>query len=281
MSNVSTITQAPPSPPKQASLIQIMASKYNMDPVAFSNAVKKTAMPGNATNEEFAAFMMVAHQYHLNPILKEIHAFPKKGGGIVPVVSIDGWVSLINQHPQLDGIAFEMHYDDKKVLLACTCVIHRKDRSVPTTVTEYLSECYRSTDPWKMKHRMLRHKALIQCARYAFGFSGITDEDEGDVIANARDITPIVPPSPPAANFVAPVQSIETLETVDSETGEIETTDHPLLASVRERLDKCTSNGAVFAVGDSLGGEFKTAPDDVKRAIKDAIALREEELANG
>jgi len=25
---------------------------------------------------------------------------------------------------------------------------------------------------------MLRHKALMQCARYAFGFSGIVDEDE-------------------------------------------------------------------------------------------------------
>jgi hypothetical protein len=25
---------------------------------------------------------------------------------------------------------------------------------------------------------MLRHKALIQCARVAFGFSGITDEEE-------------------------------------------------------------------------------------------------------
>ena len=50
-------------------------------------------------------------------------------------------------------------------------------------MTEYYSECVRSTDPWKMKHRMLRHKALIQAARYAFGFSGIYDEDEGAKIA--------------------------------------------------------------------------------------------------
>ncbi|MCL6229905.1 recombinase RecT [Bartonella bilalgolemii] len=29
---------------------------------------------------------------------------------------------------------------------------------------------------------MLRHKAVIQCARYAFGFSGIYDEDEAERI---------------------------------------------------------------------------------------------------
>jgi hypothetical protein len=48
-----------------------------------------------------------------------------------------------------------------------------------------------------MKHRMLRHKALIQCARYAFGFAGIYDEDEGAKIAEMRDITPTERPTPP------------------------------------------------------------------------------------
>jgi hypothetical protein len=37
---------------------------------------------------------------------------------------------------------------------------------------------------------MLRHKALIQCARVAFGFAGIHDPDEAERIANAIDATP-------------------------------------------------------------------------------------------
>jgi hypothetical protein len=42
-----------------------------------------------------------------------------------------------------------------------------------------------------MEHRMLRHKATIQCARVAFGFSGITDEDEAvNTPGIARDVTP-------------------------------------------------------------------------------------------
>jgi hypothetical protein len=63
--------------------------------------------------------------------------------------------------------------------------MYRKDRKHPVTVTEYLSECKRTTEPWKMEHRMLRHKALIQAARYAFGFAGVYDEDEArNIIEN-------------------------------------------------------------------------------------------------
>lgn len=176
-------------PNRQSSLLAVMAARYHMDPQTFANTVRKTAMPSSATNEEFAAFMMVAKEYNLNPILKEIHAFPKKGGGIQPVVSIDGWVSLINQHPQLDGYSFEWTNDAKGEPISCKCIMYRKDRKYPVVVEEFLSECIRPTDPWKMKHRMLRHKALIQAARYCFGFSGVMDEDEAN-FASMKDVTP-------------------------------------------------------------------------------------------
>jgi phage recombination protein Bet len=188
--NQVTETAAPQAQSRQSSLLAVMAERYHMDPQTFANTVRKTAMPSNATNEEFAAFMMVAKEYNLNPILKEIHAFPKKGGGIQPVVSIDGWVSLINQHHQLDGYTFEWTNDSKGEPISCKCIMYRKDRKHPVEVEEFLSECIRPTDPWKMKHRMLRHKALIQAARYAFGFSGVMDEDEADRIAAMKDITP-------------------------------------------------------------------------------------------
>jgi phage recombination protein Bet len=191
-------------PPKQASLIQLMAAKYSMEPAQYANAVKKTAMPGNATNEEFAAFLMIAHEYNLNPLLKEIYAFPKKGGGVAPMVSIDGWVNIINSNAKLEGFSFEVHHDDKNNLVACTCTMKRKDRSMPTVVTEYLAECIRNTEPWKMKYRMLRHKALIQAARYCFGLSGIYDEDEARD-QEMKNITPANAPARPVMqDFVNP-----------------------------------------------------------------------------
>lgn len=187
---------------ERRSVTAVLAEKYNMDAQAFEVTVRETCSPKGRdsralTKAEFGAFMVVANEYGLNPLTKEIYAFPAKGGGIVPVLSIDGWVSLVNSHKQCDGFEFEMEHDDKGALVACTCKMYRKDRSKPVAVTEYLDECIRPTEPWKMKHRMLRHKAMIQAARYAFGFSGIYDEDEGATIADMRDITPKTPPAPP------------------------------------------------------------------------------------
>lgn len=185
-------------------LLVELADKYGLQPSEFSATVRSTCGMGKATAEEFAAFCMVAKEYDLNPLLKEIYAFPAKGGGIVPIVSIDGWVNLVNSHPACDGFEFDFEHTEDGTLISCTCRMYRKDRNRPVTITEYLNECIRSTDPWKMKHRMLRHKAMIQAARYAFGFSGIYDEDEGSKIAELRDVTPQkssappVPPKPPA-----------------------------------------------------------------------------------
>lgn len=178
-----------------------MSARYGMEPAAFEATVRATCMPADKngrvpTREEFAAFLLVAREYKLNPITKEIYAFSGKGGGVVPIVSIDGWANLINSHGQLDGMTFEMHHDEEGNLVACTCRIYRKDRAHPVEITEYLSECIRNTEPWKMKHRMLRHKSLIQCARYAFGFAGIYDEDEGAVIAERIQAPAKTPPKP-------------------------------------------------------------------------------------
>jgi phage recombination protein Bet len=174
---------------KGPSALSVMAAKINVDPAKLLQTLKSTVFKG-ASDDELLALVVVANTYQLNPLLKELYAFPAKGGGIVPVVSIDGWVSMVNNHPQMDGMEFDEHYSEAGRLEAITCKLWRKDRNRPIMVTEHLSECKRNTEPWKMEHRMLRHKALMQCARYAFGFSGITDEDEAADTPGLRDVTP-------------------------------------------------------------------------------------------
>lgn len=143
--------------------------------------LKNTAFKGNVNDSQMTALLIVANQYGLNPWTKEIYAFPDRQNGIVPIVGVDGWARILNENPQFDGIEFDL--DDEK----CTCRIYRKDRSKPISVTEYMSECYRDMGPWKTHpKRMLRHKAMIQCARLAFGFTGIYDQDEADRIAEAQ-----------------------------------------------------------------------------------------------
>lgn len=156
-----------------------LAKQFNIqgDPQELVQTLKATAFKGNATDAQFNALMIVSTQYGLNPFTKEIYAFPDKNNGITPVVGVDGWARIINSHPQFDGMEFTADAESS------TCKIYRKDRNHPTTVTEYLSECRRETPPWESHpRRMLRHKAMIQAARLAFGFGGIYDEDEAQRI---------------------------------------------------------------------------------------------------
>lgn len=161
-----------------------LATRLDMgDGTGLIDTLKATAFKGQVTDAQMTALMVVANQYGLNPWTKEIYAFPDKNNGIVPVVGVDGWSRIINEHPQFDGIEFEQ--DDE----ACTCIIYRKDRSRPIKVTEYKSECGRGTGPWQSHpKRMLRHKAMIQCARLAFGYGGIYDHDEAERIVEATTI---------------------------------------------------------------------------------------------
>lgn len=204
------------------SIIMTMAQRYEIDADELNHVIQATIMPPNATQAEFLALLMVANVYKLNPMTREIYAFPKKGGGIVPVVSIDGWIRIVNERPDLDGFEFEEHNDDNGKLVSVTCKIHRKGRTLPIVVTEYLDECIRQTEPWKMARRMLRHKSFIQCARYAFGFSGIYDEDEGLDMSGGSSGSRrgnMQTPKPPGSDL--PAHDAVTGEIIDAEVRDV------------------------------------------------------------
>jgi hypothetical protein len=192
--STTAITKTPATPPAKPGVMNALAAKLDCDPAKLLPMLKKTAFATCKTDEEFMAMCMVANTYNLNPILKEVYAFPSKGGAVVPIVGVDGWIKIMNSHPQFDGIEFEETND------ACTARIYRKDRAHPISATEWLAECVGTTEPWKRwPRRMLRHKAMIQCARLAFGFAGIYDEDEGRRIAEAHEAEIIAAAEPPKA----------------------------------------------------------------------------------
>jgi phage recombination protein Bet len=177
-----------PASTKRSQLLKA-AERWGMEPAAFEATVRATCGCAGATREEFAAFLLVANEYGLNPITREIYAFPKKGGGIQPIVGIDGWMKMANASDKFDGLTVEFAHDENGKLVSATATVYRKDRTHPVVVTEYLVECQRGTDPWKMAHRMLRHKAAIQAIRYAFGFAGVMEPDEAEAIID-RDARP-------------------------------------------------------------------------------------------
>jgi len=218
MSNTETqVVSAPAESQRKASALAVMASKISVEPAKLLQTLKDTVFQ-KASDSELLALVVVSNEYGLNPFLKEIYAFPAKGGGIVPVVSIDGWIAMMNRQPSFDGIDFEFKDSPDGKPISCTAKISIKGRQNPVSVTEYFEECFRATDPWKqMPRRMLRHKALIQGVRVAFGFSGIRDEDEANDMKKA-DAREIPSPSVPVNRFEESATT-EELATDASEEG--------------------------------------------------------------
>lgn len=170
-------------------IFTVFGKKYGVEPKAVHSLLAETAFrqlyERVISEAEMVALLVVAMTYNLNPFTREIYALFDERERVVPVVGVDGWLRIINAQPDFDGMEFG--YAEKEIKNTVSqgcpewieCSIFRKDRAHPTVVREYLVENYRETSQWNTKtRRMLRHKTMIQGARYAFGLVGIFDPDE-------------------------------------------------------------------------------------------------------
>lgn len=202
------------------SLLERMATQYGLDAKIFQSVLLKTVFPQDkaVTMEQLAMFCGVAHNYGLNPLLREIYAFPAQNGGIVPVVGYDGWVTIIQRKKDYDGCEYEHIWEDGEVgkaLIGCTCKIYRKDFTRPISKTVWFNEVRRDTAQWKQKPIwMTELKALIQAARLAYGFGGIYDPDEAENILEMQAQAKVVPRHEPVALPQAKVEVPETPELI-------------------------------------------------------------------
>jgi phage recombination protein Bet len=272
---MNAVVQATPKPLPAASVLVRMATRYGVEPEKMLHTLKETAFKGSVSNEQMMALLVVADQYQLNPWTKEIYAFPAQGGGIVPVVGVDGWSRIINSDPQFDGMDFEEGpLNPQSIPTWIECRMHRKDRSHPICTKEYFDEVKRETGPWKSHpRRMLRHKAMIQCARLAFGFVGIYDEDEGERII---DVTP--PPKIDPRGDLSNVdwklrdQHVEAMKAIIDEHGADEKavaeklrehvdTDHDGTGALRQEYELFT------AVNDKLAADGVITKQLLKRYL--------------
>lgn len=264
----------------KGALLARFAEKFGVDKLKVGEILKATVFkqpkgkngvpPEEISNEQLAALLIVADQYGLNPFTKEIYAFPDKQKGIVPVIGVDGWNRIMNDHPAMDGIEFrysetmvKADADAKDCPEWVEVVIYRKDRNHPIVVREYLDECYRKafdgqygkvTGPWQSHtRRFLRHKALIQGARIAFGFSGVYDEDEAQAISEARlvNMTQDMPAAietkavkaKPKAQPTMPEPDLATLARFNELAGQLPDADIDLLGEFVEATAKANGVG--------------------------------------
>ena len=300
--NTAVVTEvaAPSAPAQKQSALARIAARYNVSQPRLLETLKNTAFKtgkdGQAiTDEQMTALLIVADQYNLNPFTKEIYAFPDKRGGIVPVVGVDGWSRLINSNPNHDGIEFTFGppISDKIDLPEwCECTIYRKDRTRPTVVREYMVECKRTTDPWQSHpRRMLRHKAEIQCARVAYSYSGIYEQDEAERIIEC-DIREVDEPAIAEINEtirakkqrqVAPADDAvvhRPVHVADAETGEIVPQDEPLtlsFAQVEDMINSATDTNALDLAVDSIDA----APEKFHGELRNLAKKKAAEIEAG
>ena len=208
------------------SVFKLMAVKFNLSETDFITTIKSTIMSPTkvgkvATNSEVAAFLIVANKYNLDPFTNEIYAFPAKKGGIVPIVGIDGFTTIMNRQAEFNG--YELTYSEDEATMdggkSCPSwaevKIYHKNRDHATIVREYLDEVYvpkrgNFAGPWQSHtKRMLRHKVLIQAIRLAFGITGIYDPDEAERILDAQVVEPSGKPEVAAPEALDPPKVAE------------------------------------------------------------------------
>jgi phage recombination protein Bet len=144
------------------------------------------------TQADLDRLLILAERLGLDPLNNEIYATeisPDSGkkSRIVFVVGVDGWSKIINSHPQFDGMKFvESAPGDDELPVYFECTIFRKDRKVATSIREYMYEAHTGKGAW-LTHprRMLRHKAMVQCARACFGLGGMYEPDEAERVSSA------------------------------------------------------------------------------------------------
>jgi len=268
---------------RSKSIVIKLADKYGVDSEKMLNTLKQTAFKqrDNApqiSNEQMMALLIVADQHNLNPFTKEIYAFPDKKNGIIPIVGVDGWSRIINEKPTFDGMEFRqseniIEIDDAKPCPEwIECAIFDRERNHPVTVREYLDEVYREPfigtgkggkdykipGPWQTHtKRMLRHKAMIQCARIAYGFGGIYDQDEGERIIEGEILREQISPEPIDFNKVQ--NAIEEINEI-IEADEINMDTHIRITALWEHL----SNDERCSVYDAFNRKISDHPRNKK-----------------
>ncbi len=119
----------------------------------------------------------LADRLGLDPLERDLIALEQRGhypASVAYMITLDGWVKLLHRHPRFRGLSFEEGpIDEHGLPLWQSCSLYWEGFECPWVVREWASEHRSLHESW-LNHprRMLRHKALTQCARLALGVGG-------------------------------------------------------------------------------------------------------------
>lgn len=192
-----TKKKATPENKELSALVKVFSEKYCLDKDSVVPMIHQIAFmsaePETVTTGDVLVLMTAANHYNLDPFMREIYACINDYGRYEPVVTVAGWSKVINRQANFGCVQFRYAPNTLKVETSqecpewIECEIYTKGYERPTVVREYLIDNYRNTTWWdNSTARQLRHKALIQGGRLAFGLTGIADADEVSLPKPAR-----------------------------------------------------------------------------------------------
>lgn len=187
-----------------------------IEPGMMIETIKKQCFPGmnpdNVSDAQLAAFISVANNLGLNPLIPGfLYAYPSKNGGLVPVMGPDGVFKKLDEHVdsgKLAGYECVVYPEDMtQPPTHAVAKIFRPNNDHPSTYTAIFKEWSVASNPnWASRPRhMLFVRALKQCARQVI--HGLPFDEDERRIAEMIDVTPHDQPkrdaAPPPVSGVA------------------------------------------------------------------------------
>lgn len=276
-------------------MVKEIAEQYKLSAERFltsSLTILSSRLSRDMKESEVLAMCSLMKRYHLDPFAGHLYlreTFEGQSSTILPVLKIDGWLTMLNGQEQFDGLEFA--YSDemipnpldnvedpsagRKVPVWMEASIFRKDRTRPTVVREYFLEVYQNSESWRaMGCRQLRHKTIIQCSRVAFGLGGLFDEDDisrmlGEQHAEQGDGTTVQSaPNPEKRTSATTFVAADVVEG-DNSSSTAEDDDELLAASFGDTTEVDSADG-------SSPEDEADSPADSAGSTSDQEALPEE-----
>ena len=163
-------------------------------------ALIRSLTADKATDEEFKLLLYMAHQYQLDPLLKQIYLVKYGNKPAQIFAGRDGYLAIAQRSGALDGLSTTVrveavplsveytYYADgarktgtfrREVQYVATCTIWHRHMSHPVISEVWEEEYTTGRDLWVNKPRtMIAKVAECQALRKAFNISGLYDPDE-------------------------------------------------------------------------------------------------------
>ena len=191
------LAQAKPRASAQLALITGMDAGVMLDVI---KAQCFKGNPANVSDGQLAAFVSIAAEMGVNPLLPGmLYAYPIQGGGIVPMMGPDGVFKKLTEHPAVEAWEVAIFPEDANAEPThATAKIWRKGTDKPLSKTVYFKEWKISSNPnWQTRPRhMLEIRALKQCARQII--HGIPFDEDERAIMGEINVTPGAEQAPAA-----------------------------------------------------------------------------------